>query len=90
MKSCEALKQARRDAKRLILGNSEARKIMAIIDKPETQDQVEQPHDDNEFPRPLSERDSIAFIEMLENPPAPNEALKAAIRRAKKRTILRI
>lgn len=63
---------------------------MAIIDKPEIEQQVEQPHDDNEFPRPLSERDSIALIEMLENPPAPNEALKSAIQQAKKRVELRI
>lgn len=63
---------------------------MATIDKPETQNQVEQPHEDNEFPRPLSERDSIALIEMLENPPAPNEALKQAMREARKRITLRI
>ena len=63
---------------------------MAIIDKPETQNQVEQSHDDNEFPRPLSERDSIALLEMLENPPAPNKALKAAIQRAKKRVTSRM
>lgn len=62
---------------------------MAIIDKSETQDQVEQPHDDNEFPRPLSERDSIALIEMLENPPAPNEALKAAVARYKRMAVRR-
>ncbi len=57
---------------------------MAIIDKPETGNQIEQPRDDNEFPRPLSERDSIALIEMLENPPAPNEALKQAVARYRK------
>lgn len=62
---------------------------MATIDKPETQDQAEQPRDDNEFPRPLSERDSIALIEMLENPPAPNEALKAAVARYKKMAVRR-
>lgn len=62
---------------------------MAIIDKPETQDQTEQPRDDNEFPRPLSERDSIALIEMLENPPPPNEALKQAVARYKKMAVRR-
>ena len=62
---------------------------MAIVDKPETQNQTEQPHDDNEFPRPLSERDSIALIEMLENPPAPNEALKQAVARYKKMAVRR-
>ncbi len=51
---------------------------MAIIEKPEAGFENEQPQDESEFPRPLSERDSIRLIEMLENPPAPNEALKKA------------
>ena len=50
---------------------------MAIIEKPETQSDSER-RDDTEFPKPLSERDAIRLIEMLENPPAPNEALQKA------------
>ncbi len=53
---------------------------MAIIEKPETQSN-EQPPDDTERAKPLSERDSIRLIEMLENPPEPNEALKKAVAR---------
>ena len=63
---------------------------MAIIEKPETQTEDEQPHDDTEFPKPLSERDSIRLIEMLENPPEPNEALKNAMRIARGRVTLKI
>ncbi len=63
---------------------------MAIIEKPETQTEDEQPSDEGEFPKPLSERDSIRLIELLENPPAPNEALRKAVREARRRVTLRI
>ena len=63
---------------------------MAIIEKPELQSEDEQPYDEGKFPKPLSERDSIRLIEMLENPPAPNEALKKAVREARRRVTLRI
>ena len=62
---------------------------MAIIEKPETQSD-EMPHEDSEFPKPLSERDSIRLINMLENPPQPNEALKKAMARARQRVTLHI
>lgn len=62
---------------------------MAIIEKPENQIEDQQPHDDGEFPRPLSKRDAIRLIEMLENPPAPNEALKAAAKRYRESVIRR-
>jgi uncharacterized protein (DUF1778 family) len=53
---------------------------MAIIDKPEAQ-MDDLPEEENEFPKPLSERDSIRLIEMLENPPEPSDALKKAVAR---------
>lgn len=62
---------------------------MAIIEKPETQTEDEQPRDNTEFPKPLSERDSIRLIEMLENPPEPNEALKKAVARYRKMAVRR-
>ncbi len=62
---------------------------MAIIDKPETPLEDEPPQDEGEFPKPLSERDSIRLIEMLENPPAPNEALKKAVARYRKMAVRR-
>ena len=37
----------------------------------------------------LSDRDRDIFLEMLENPPAPNEALKKAVKEYKKRVIKR-
>ncbi len=51
---------------------------MAIIEEPETSGHNEPSRDDTEFSKPLSERDSIRLIELLENPPEPNEALKKA------------
>lgn len=62
---------------------------MAIIEKPETQSEDEQPSDEGEFPKPLSERDSIRLIELLENPPEPNEALKKAVARYRKMAVRR-
>lgn len=61
---------------------------MAIIEKPELQ-QDEPSRDEGEFPKPLSERDSIRLIEMLENPPEPNEALKKAVARYRKMAVRR-
>ena len=63
---------------------------MAIIDKPDAETtQDAPPHGESEFPKPLSQRDSIALIEMLENPPAPNEALKKAVARYKSMAVRR-
>lgn len=62
---------------------------MATTEKPETQSET-QPRDETEFPRPLSERDAVRLIEMLENPPEPNEALKKAVGEARQRVTLRI
>ena len=37
--------------------------------------------------RILSDRDRDAFLELLENPPAPNERLKRAVKEYKKRVV---
>lgn len=62
---------------------------MAIIEKPETQAANQPAPQDSEFPKPLSQRDSIRLIEMLENPPEPNEALKKAVARYRKMAVRR-
>lgn len=62
---------------------------MATIDKPETQNQVEERHDDNEFVRQLSERDSIRLIDAFEADTEPSDALKKAVERYKKMAVRR-